>query len=161
MAKVLNLSIRPPGWVTENWAAGMPVGMMKPFWRISTRRDPVPLLPAEQLHFKKVIRDLKEDPWEMVACSKKAPRTKKGCILQPSLWPFDIVNFNREAVELYTKMLVDMGALQRVQITGNVMGHKHSTGLYRFEKNGARGCFALCYYISPRHTVEYYAEKKG
>jgi oxaloacetate decarboxylase alpha subunit len=114
-----------------------------------------------QLQFKKVIRDLKEDPWAMVRMfAEKAPRTKKGVILQPSLWPFDIVNFNREAVELFTKKLVDMGALQRVQITGNVMGHKHYHWFVPFlKKMGLEVTFALCYYISPRHTDKYYAEK--
>jgi len=146
----------------SNWAAGMPVGMMDAIMedldKVGYRSLCCPLM---QLHFKKVIRDLKEDPWEMVKMfGKKAPNTKKGVILQPSLWPFDIVNFNREAIELYHKLLVEYGALQRVQITGNVMGSKHYHWFVPFNKKlGVEIAFALCYYISPRHTDEYYAEK--
>ena len=163
MAKVLNfIDTTTRDGSQSNWAAGMPVGMMENVLedidKSGFRSLCVPLM---QLQFKKVIRDLKEDPWEMVRMfAKKTPRTKKGCILQPSLWPFDIVNFNREAVELFTKKLVDMGALQRVQITGNVMGHKHYHWFVPFlKKQKLEVAFALCYYISPRHTDAYYAEK--
>ena len=146
----------------SNWAAGMPVGMMEAILEDIDKAGFRSLCcPLMQLQFKKVIRDLKEDPWAMIRMfAQKAPRTKKGCILQPSLWPFDIVNFNREAVELFTRKLNEMGALQRVQITGNVMGHKHYHWFVPFlKKMGIEVAFALCYYISPRHTDEYYAEK--
>ncbi len=163
MAKVLNfIDTTTRDGSQSNWAAGMPVGMMEAVLEDIDKAGFRSLCcPLMQLQFKKVIRDLKEDPWAMVRMfAEKAPRTKKGCILQPSLWPFDIVNFNREAVELFTKKLADMGALQRVQITGNVMGHKHYHWFVPFlKKQGLEVAFALCYYISPRHTDEYYAEK--
>lgn len=163
MAKVLNfVDTTTRDGSQSNWAAGMPVGMMEAVLedidKAGFRSLCVPLM---QLQFKKVVRDLKEDPWEMVRMfAEKAPRTKKGVILQPSLWPFDIVNFNREAVELFTRKLAEMGALQRVQITGNVMGHKHYHWFVPFlKKLNLEVAFALCYYISPRHTDAYYAEK--
>jgi oxaloacetate decarboxylase alpha subunit len=163
MGKILNfVDTTTRDGSQSNWAAGMPVGMMEAVLedidKSGFRSLCVPLM---QLQFKKVIRDLKEDPWEMVRMfARKTPRTKKGCILQPSLWPFDIVNFNREAVELFTKKLVDMGALQRVQITGNVMGHKHYSWFVPFlKKQKLEVAFALCYYISTRHTDAYYAQK--
>jgi oxaloacetate decarboxylase (Na+ extruding) subunit alpha len=163
MAKVINfIDTTTRDGSQSNWAAGMPVGMMEAVLEDIDKAGFRSLCcPLMQLQFKKVIRDLKEDPWAMVRMfAEKAPRTKKGCILQPSLWPFDIVNFNREAVELFTKKLVDMGALQRVQITGNVMGHKNYHWFVPFlKKLGLEVTFALCYYISPRHTDEYYAEK--
>ncbi|MCL2124419.1 MAG: hypothetical protein FWH33_00330 [Oscillospiraceae bacterium] len=146
----------------SNWAAGMPVGMMEAILEDIDKSGFKSICsPLMQLQFKKVIRDLKEDPWAMVRMfAEKAPLTKKCVILQPSLWPFDIVNFNREAVELFTRKLAEMGALQRVKITGNVMGHKHYHWFVPFlKKNGLEVVFALCYYISPRHTDEYYAEK--
>jgi len=146
----------------SNWAAGMPVGMMEAVLEDIDKSGFRSICsPLMQLQFKKVIRDLKEDPWAMVRMfAEKAPRTKKCVILQPSLWPFDIVNFNREAVELFTRKLAEMGALQRVKITGNVMGHKHYQWFVPFVKSlGLEVVFALCYYISPRHTDEYYAEK--
>jgi oxaloacetate decarboxylase alpha subunit len=163
MAKVLNfIDTTTRDGSQSNWAAGMPVGMMEAVLEDIDKSGFRSLCcPLMQLQFKKVVRDLKEDPWAMVRMfAEKAPRTKKGVILQPSLWPFDIVNFNREAVELFTKKLADMGALQRVQITGNVMGHKHYHWFVPFlKKLGIEVAFALCYYISPRHTDAYYAEK--
>ena len=146
----------------SNWAAGMPIGMMEAVLEdIDKSGFEAICSPLMQLQFKKIIRDLKEDPWAMIRMfAEKAPRTKKSCILQPSLWPFDIVNFNREAVELFTRMLAEMGALQRVKITGNVMGHKHYHWFVPFlKKLDLEVVFALCYYISPRHTDQHYAEK--
>ena len=163
MAKVLNfIDTTTRDGSQSNWAAGMPIGMMDAVLEDIDKSGFRSLCcPIMQLQFKKVIRDLKEDPWAMVRMfAEKAPNTKKGCILQPSLWPFDIVNFNREAVELFTRLLAEMGALQRVKITGNVMGHKHYHWFVPFlKKHGLEVVFALCYYISPRHTDEYYAEK--
>jgi oxaloacetate decarboxylase alpha subunit len=129
----------------------MPIGMMEAVLEDIDQAGFRSLCcPLMQLHFKKVIRDLKEDPWEMVRMfAKKAPRTKKGCILQPSLWPFDIVNFNREAVELYTKMLVDMGALQRCRCTGTSWGTSNIMFCTVFEKDGARSCLRLVLLQSP------------
>ncbi|MBQ8264064.1 MAG: hypothetical protein IJY96_04715 [Oscillospiraceae bacterium] len=163
MAKTLNfVETTTRDGSQSNWAAGMPIGMMEAILpdidKAGFRSICCPLM---QLQFKKIIRDLKEDPWEMIRMfAEKAPRTKKGCILQPSLWPFDIVNYNREAVELFMRKLVEMGALQRVQITGNVMGHKHYNTFVPFCKSlGLEVAFALCYYTAPRYTDEYYAEK--
>jgi len=163
MAKVLEfIDTTTRDGSQSNWAAGMPVGMMEAILEdIDQSGFKAICSPLMQLHMKKVVRDLKEDPWAMVRMfAEKAPRTKKSCILQPSLWPFDIVNFNREAVELYTRKLAEMGALQRVKITGNVMGHKHYHWFTPFlKKIGVEVCFGLCYYISRRHTDDYYAEK--
>jgi len=163
MAKELNfIDTTTRDGSQSNWAAGMPIGMMEAVLEDIDKSGFVAICsPLMQLQFKKVIRDLKEDPWAMIRMfAEKAPRTKKSCILQPSLWPFDIVNFNREAVELFTRKLAEMGALQRVKITGNVMGHKHYHWFVPFlKKNGLEVAFALCQYISPRHTDEHYIEK--
>ena len=126
-----SLLTQPRDGSQSNWAAGMPVGMMEAILpdldKVGYRSLCCPLM---QLHMKKVIRDLKEDPWAMVRMfAEKAPNTKKGVILQPSLFPFDLLDFNREAIELYDRLLVEYGALQRVQITGNVMGSKATAGL--------------------------------
>jgi len=92
--------------------------------------------------------------------AEKAPRTKKCVLLMPSLFPFDIINFNREAVQLYHRKLAEMGALQRVKVVGNTRGHKDYHWWIPFlKKLGLEVVFALAYYISPRHTDEYYAEK--
>ena len=93
----------------SNWAAGMPVGMMEAVLedidKSGFRSICSPLMP---LQMKKVIRDLKEDPWAMVRMfAEKTPQTKKCVLLMPSLFPFDIINYNREAVMLYHRMLAE------------------------------------------------------
>ena len=146
----------------SNWAAGMPVGMMEVLLpEIDKSGFSSICSPIMQLQFKKIVRDLKEDPWAMVRMfGEKAPNTKKGCMLQPSLWPFDVVNYNREAVELFMRKLVEYGALQRVQISGDVMGHKHYDTFVPFCKSlGLEVAFALAYYTAPRYSDEHFAEK--
>ena len=81
MAKVLNfIDTTTRDGSQSNWAAGMPVGMMEAVLedidKAGFRSLCVPLM---QLQFKKVIRDLKEDPWEMVRmfAEKDAPYKKR------------------------------------------------------------------------------------
>ena len=105
----------------SNWAAGMPVGMMDAIMedldKVGYRSLCCPLM---QLHMKKVIRDLKEDPGQWSGCLQKSSNTKR-CYLTATPFPFDLLDFNREAIRLYDRLLVRYGALQGVQITGNVM----------------------------------------
>lgn len=163
MAKVLNfVDTTTRDGSQSNWAAGMPVGMMEAILPdIDEAGFSSICSPIMQLQFKKIIRDLKEDPWAMVRMfGEKAPKTKKGCMLQPSLYPFDVINYNREAVELYMRKLVEMGALQRVQISGDVMGHTHYDTFVPFCKSlGLEVAFALSYYTAARYTDQRYKEK--
>lgn len=147
----------------SNWAAGMPLGMMDAIMddvnKVGYRAIDCPITP---LIFKKAVRDLKEDPWEMIRMfGRKGPDVIKGSMLAPGIRPFDTGNDNREVIQLFYKLLVDMGALQRVQLASNVLDSMRSeTWFVPFiKKLGLEFVYAVCYYISPRHTDEFYIRK--
>lgn len=146
------------------WAAGMRVGMMdaiaEDIDQSGYRVIEVPVMP---LNFKKVARDLKEDPWEMAKMlAKKMPRTIKAFMGEPAIFPFDIVNAPEAVVKLFYERIVATGVLNRVQIMGNIFGNVQE--LYPWylpflRSQGLEVVLALCYTISPRHTDEYYEKK--
>ena len=144
----------------SNWASGMPIGMMaeviEDIDHAGYSAIDAPYVPV---NFKKYTRDLKEDPWEMVRMYGKT-KTKKGIMAEPAVVPFELHNFPRSVVELLYKRLVEMGALQRVQMMGNIYGTGGwSWFLPIIKKLGLELVVAVCYYISPRHTEEYFVEK--
>jgi len=143
----------------------MPAGMMdvvmEDIDKAGFRCLDVPIMP---LQFKKIVRDLKEDPWEMVKMiGKKAPRTIKGTMLGGGLRVFDTGGNNREATELFYNMLIEMGALQRVQTlsVASPVGPIDSPGNWftRWcQQKGLETAHAVCYYMgTTRHTDEWYA----
>jgi oxaloacetate decarboxylase alpha subunit len=148
----------------SNWAAGMPVGMMdavlEDIAQSGYRSLDVPMMP---LQFKKIIRDLKEDPWEMVRMfGKKAPNITKGSMMPTALRAFSTGGNNREAVKLYIRLIVEMGALNRIQ----ALNHSSSTNagsawfIEYIKSLGLELAYAICYYVgTDRHTDEFYAKK--
>lgn len=149
----------------SNWAAGMPVGMMDAVMEDVDKVGYSALdIPINTVQFKKAVRDLKEDPWEMIRMfGRKAPNTKKGSMLAPGLRVFDSGADNREAVKLFLSLLIEMGALQRVQIADNIINSGNRAEFDWFladmKKRGVEIAFGLCYYISPRHTDAFYIRK--
>ncbi|MCL1805411.1 MAG: hypothetical protein FWG28_05360 [Clostridiales bacterium] len=148
----------------SNWAAGMPVGMMDAVMedldKVGYRALDIPYMP---LQFKKIVRDLKEDPWEMIKMiGKKAPNTVKGSMLGPGLRVFDTGGNNREATTLFLKLLAEYGVLQRVQLMSNI---NNASPTWKWfidltRKLGAEIVYGVCYYIgTTRHTDELYARK--
>jgi oxaloacetate decarboxylase alpha subunit len=146
----------------SNWAAGMPVGMMDAIMEDVDKVGYSALdIPINTVQFKKAVRDLKEDPWEMIRMfGKKAPNTKKGSMFGPGLRVFDSGNDNREASKLFINLLIEMGALQRVQLADNVINANNRSEFDWFladmKTRGVEIAFGLCYYISPRHTDAFY-----
>src|ERR1019366_2735858 len=73
------------------WASGMRTGMME---AVAPAMDQagfeaieVPLL---GIYFKKFVRDLKEDPWELARMvAKKMPNTVKSCMAGGAIHPFE------------------------------------------------------------------------
>ena len=64
------------------WAMGIRHGMMEPIAEDMDRAgfDAIDI-PANPIFFKKMIRDLKEDPWELMKMlAKKMPNTPKACM---------------------------------------------------------------------------------
>src|SRR3990170_4084717 len=111
---------------------------------------------------KKLLRDSKENPWDMARMvARTMPNTIKSTMAGGYIMPFEATP-PRALVELYWGHLAELGALNRVQVTGNVTDQ--STLIYpwaipMFRKMGLQIVLNLSYTISPRHTDEYYAQK--
>ena len=64
------------------WASGMRTGMIEAVAGIMDQAgfDAIEV-PANAIYFKKFVRDLKEDPWEMARMvARKMPNTVKSCM---------------------------------------------------------------------------------
>jgi oxaloacetate decarboxylase alpha subunit len=119
----------------------------------------VPMLGA---FFKKIVRDLKEDPWEMARMlARTLPKTAKGCMAGGVIHPFE-PPAPRAIIELFYSRLAEIGALNRAQMACNTYGQIQYTLPWvvpMFRKIGLGISLALSYTISPRHTDDYYALK--
>ncbi|KUO77813.1 MAG: hypothetical protein APF81_18190 [Desulfosporosinus sp. BRH_c37] len=148
----------------SNWGSGMPIGMMEAVAEdVAKSGFQVVEVPMMPLQFKKVVRDLREDPWEMAKMlAKKMPNVTKAFMGEPAIFPFEIINAPEEIVKLYYKSITQTGVLNRVQIMANIFGNVPE--LYPWyipmcRSMGLQIALAISYALSPRHTDEYYAEK--
>ena len=145
------------------WASGMRTGMME---AVAGAMDQAGFdvieVPVIGVYFKKFVRDLKEDPWEMARMlARKMPNTVKSCMAGAIIHPFEPPP-PRSIVELFYSRLVEIGALNRAQMTCNTYGQIKGAFPWTiplFKNLGLQIALALSYTISPRHTDEYYAHK--
>ena len=146
------------------WAMGIRHGMMEPIAADMDRAGfEVIEAPANPIHFKKMVRDLKEDPWDLMKVLAKAmPNTPKSCMGSGfNLNPFGTPT-PPSIGKLFWSRLFEIGVLQRLQMTGNTMDQltrDFPTVIPVFKDIGFKIAIALSYSISPRHTDEHYAEK--
>ena len=145
------------------WASGMRSGMMEAVAGAMDRAGfGVIEVPVSGARFKKVVRDLKEDPWEMTKMlAREMPRTDKTSMASGGLHPFE-AQPPRAIVEMFYRLVVEMGALNRIWLTSNTFGQKENVYPWMlpfFRKLGVQVVLALSYTISPRHTDEYYGQK--
>ncbi|NMB41614.1 MAG: hypothetical protein GX996_06740 [Firmicutes bacterium] len=145
----------------SNWASGMPAGMMKEILEDIDKAGYAYIdAPYVTPNFKKYTRDLREDIWEMVRMFGQT-KTKKGIMYEPGINPWDMWDTPRSIIELFLTLLVNYGALQRVQVMGNIYGtERYEWFIPLIKKLGLGINFAVCYYISPRHQAEGYFEDK-
>ena len=146
------------------WAAGMRPGMMEAIAEdVGQAGFKVVEVPVMPLNFKKIVRELKEDPWEMAKIlAEKMPDTTKSFMGEPAIFPFEIVGAPEAVVKLYYERIVATGVLNRVQIMANIFGNVDK--LYPWylpflRSQNLEVALALSYTVSPRHTDEYYAQK--
>jgi oxaloacetate decarboxylase alpha subunit len=145
------------------WASGMRTGMIGAVAEEMDRAGfDVIEVPVIGIYFKKFVRDLKEDPWQMCRMvARKMPRTVKSCMAGAIIHPFEAPP-PRAIVELFYTRLVETGALNRAQLTCNTFGQIKGAFPWIvpfFKSLGLKIALALSYTISPRHTDEYYAHK--
>ena len=145
------------------WASGMRSGMIAAVAEAMDRAgfDAIEV-PVTGIYMKKFVRDLKEDPWEMMRMvARKMPDTVKGCMASGGFHPFEAPP-PRSIVELFFARLVQTGALNRAQMTCNTRDQSKRNfprDVPLFKGLGLQIAIAMSYSISPRHTDEYYAQK--
>lgn len=118
-------------------------------------------VPANPIYFKKFVRDLKEDPWEMLRLmARRIPDTPKACMTGARIHAFGAPP-PRELVRLFYSCVVATGGLNRGQFMANTMDQRTRDFpwlLPMFKELGVHVAVALAYQVSPRHTDEYYAQ---
>ncbi len=146
------------------WAMAIRHGMMEPLAAdMDSAGFAVIEVPANAIHFKKYIRDLKENPFDVMRMlARKMPRTPKAAMGGAlNLNPFGTPT-PRALGELFWKTLFDIGVLNRLQTTVNTadqLKRQLPTLAPLLKGIGYKLAFAISYSISPRHTDEHYAEK--
>ncbi len=145
------------------WASGMRAGMIEAVAETIDRAGfDVIEVPVGGINFKKFIRDLKEDPWDMARMvARTMPNTVKSCMTPGVIHPFEAPP-PRSIVKLFYTRLVETGALNRAQSSSNTFGQIKGAFPWiipLFRDLGLQIALALSYTISPRHTDEYYAQK--
>jgi len=146
------------------WASGMRSGMME---AVADDLDKVGFkfieIPTNSIFFKKIVRDLKEDPWALMrTLAEKMPDTDTGSMSAN-------LNINafgtptpRVVGKLFYKLLAEMGALRRSQMVANTadqISRDFAELEELFRPLGVKMVPAIAFTISPRHTNEYFAEK--
>jgi oxaloacetate decarboxylase (Na+ extruding) subunit alpha len=145
------------------WASGMRTGMME---AVAEIMDDVGFaaieVPINGIYLKKFVRDLKEDPWDLLRMlGRKMPKTVKGSMAGGFILPFEPPP-PRELIELFYSRVVATGAFNRAQLTSNTVDQIKRTFPWIipiFRELGVQIVLALSYTISPRHTDDYYAQK--
>src|SRR3972149_6810309 len=145
------------------WASGIRIGMIDAVAGAVDRAGFEAVeFPVSGNAVKKLLRDSKENPWDMARMvARTMPNTIKCTMAGGYIMPFEATP-PRALVELYWGHLAELGTLNRVQVTGNVTDQ--STRIYpwlipMFRNMGLQIVLNLSYTISPRHTDEYYARK--
>jgi oxaloacetate decarboxylase alpha subunit len=119
-------------------------------------------IPILGIFLKKFVRDLKEDPFAMARmAAKKMPNTKKSVFAGAFILPFELAT-PRSIIELYYTHLVEIGVMNRAQITCNTFDQVKRALPWivpMFRNFDVQIVLALSYTVSPRHTDEYYAHK--
>lgn len=118
-------------------------------------------VPANPIYFKKFVRDLKEDPWEMLRLmARRIPDTPKACMTGARIHAFGAPP-PQELVRLFYARVAATGGLQRGQFMANTMDQRKRDFpwlLPLFKELGLQVAIALAYQVSPRHSDAYYAE---
>ncbi len=145
------------------WASGMRSGMIEAVAQTMDQAGFAAVeVPVVGVYVKKFVRDLKEDPWEMMRmAARQMPNVVKSCMAGGHILSFD-APAPQELVKLFFKCIVATGALNRAQLTSNTFDQSKRTFPWiipAFKELGLQNAIAISYSVSPRHTDEYYAEK--
>ena len=141
------------------WAMGMRTGMMVP---VASKMDEAGFRAIEVFgggHFRKCIRELKENPWERIRLvAEQVKSTPLAFMMLPSVSVFDVTPYS--VLKVYIERLVAHG-IGRIQIieSSNDFKNRIPQVLKMINSHGLQTIIGLVYSISPKHTDEYYAAK--
>jgi oxaloacetate decarboxylase alpha subunit len=141
------------------WAEGMRTGMML---AVAEELDRAGFAAVEVIatsHFKKCVRELREDPWErlrlLAARMRATPLAAMG---GSNPRTFGVAPLS--VVGLYLQRLAAAG-IRRVQLmeASNDMANRVEPAVRMAHAAGLQVVVALVFSLSPRHTDAYYARK--
>jgi oxaloacetate decarboxylase alpha subunit len=141
------------------WAERMTTGMMLP---VAEQMDQVGFSSMEFIapsHFKKCVRELREDPWERIRLiSKKIKKTPLSILMHCSITAFDVTPLS--ILKLWIERLAVNG-INRVQLLepSNDMSFRIPETVQFVKDAGLKVAIPLVYSFSPKHTDDYYAQK--
>jgi oxaloacetate decarboxylase alpha subunit len=141
------------------WAEGMTTGMMLP---VAARMDEAGFRSIELIatsHFKKCVRELREDPWERIRLvAQRVTRTPLVIMMGHNITAFDLTPFS--LLKLFMERIASAGIKQvELMDAANDMTFRVPECV-RFAKDaGLDVSLALIYSYSPKHSDEYFAQR--
>ena len=141
------------------WAEGMTTGMMLP---IASRMDGAGFAHMEVIatsHFKKCVRELREDPWERIrALSQRIGKTPLTLMMGHNITAFDLTPFS--LLKLFMERISCAG-IKRIELmdAANDMSFRIPECVGFAREAGLKVSLPLIYAHSPKHTDEYYAQR--
>jgi oxaloacetate decarboxylase alpha subunit len=137
----------------------MTTGMMLP---VASRMNDAGFTHMEIIatsHFKKCVRELREDPWERIRLlAKKMTKTDLTLMMGHNITAFDLTPFS--LVKLFLERIAGAG-INRIELmdASNDMFFRIPECVGFAREAGLKVSLALIYSHSPRHTDEYYAQR--
>jgi oxaloacetate decarboxylase (Na+ extruding) subunit alpha len=142
------------------WAEGMTTGMMLP---VAEHMDTAGFKSMEIIatsHFKKCVRELREDPWERIRLiSKKVTRTPLVLMMGHNITAFDLTPLS--LLKLFMERIAVAGITQiELMDAANDMSFIRVPECIRFAREaGLKVSMALIYSYSPKHSDAYFAQR--
>ena len=142
------------------WAEGMTTGMMLP---VAAQMDQAGFKSIELIatsHFKKCVRELREDPWERIRLvAKRVTKTPLTIMMGHNITAFDLTPFS--LLKLFMERIAAAGIKQvELMDAANDMTFFRVPECVRFAKEaGLKVSMALIYSHSPKHSDAYFAQR--
>jgi oxaloacetate decarboxylase alpha subunit len=141
------------------WAEGMTTGMMLP---VAAQMDAAGFKSMELIatsHFKKCVRELREDPWERIRLvSARVTRTPLVLMMGHNITAFDLTPFS--LLRLFMERIAAAGINQiELMDAANDMTFRVPECVQFAKDAGLKVSLPLIYSYSPKHSDAYYAQR--
>ncbi len=141
------------------WAEAMTTGMMLPVAAEMGEAGFVHMEVIATSHFKKCVRELRDDPWERIRLlAKRIGGTPLTLMMGHNITAFDLTPFS--LVKLFLERIAEAG-IDRIEVmdAANDMSFRIPECVAFAKAVGLKVSLPLIYSYSPKHTDEYYARK--